>query len=138
MDHISHVSKMEDLLLPFFTNRQINVVYYTGLLIFRAVADPRNSQKNAKYREIRQKYFQIHVGKTYLILILAIRPVLFTPNVQIYLETSSLQRVNNVPKLPGVLDERCEKLGTNHNVNSFSIRSFLERTVVERGNDYPC
>ena len=52
---------------------------------------PRNSPKNAKYREIRQKYFQIHVGKTYLILILAIRPVLFTPNVQIYLETSSLQ-----------------------------------------------
>ena len=64
---------------------------------------PRNSQKNTKYREIRQKYFQIHVGKTYLILILAIRPVLFTPNVQIYLETSSLQRVNNVSKLPGVL-----------------------------------
>ena len=55
----------------------------TGLLIFRAVADPRNSQKNEKYREIHQKYGQIHVGKTYLILILAIRPVLFTPNVQI-------------------------------------------------------
>ena len=36
------------------------------------------------------------------------------------------------------LDERCEKLGTNHNVNSFSIRSFLKRTVVERANDYPC
>ena len=36
------------------------------------------------------------------------------------------------------LDERCEKLGTNHNVNSFSIRSFLEQTVVERANDYPC
>ena len=88
MDHISHVSKMEDLLLPFFTNRQINVVYYTGLLIFRAVADPRNSQKNAKYREIRQKYFQIHVGKTYLILILAIRPVLFTPIVQFVTATS--------------------------------------------------
>ena len=35
------------------------------------------------------------------------------------------------------LDERCEKLGTNHNVNSFNIRSFLERTVVERANDYP-
>ena len=64
---------------------------------------PRNSPKNAKYREIRKKYFQIHVGKTYLILILAIRPFLFTPNVQIYLETSSLQRVNNVPKLTGVL-----------------------------------
>ena len=35
------------------------------------------------FREIRQKYFQIHVGKTYLILALAIRPVLFTPDVQI-------------------------------------------------------
>ena len=36
------------------------------------------------------------------------------------------------------LDERCEKQGTNHNVNVFSIRSFLERTVMERANDYPC
>ena len=33
---------------------------------------PRNSPQNAKYGEIRQKYSQIHVGKTYLILILAI------------------------------------------------------------------
>ena len=64
---------------------------------------PRNSLKNAKYRELCKKYFQIHVGKTYLLRILAIRPFLFTPNVQIYLETSSLQRVNNVLKLPGVL-----------------------------------
>ena len=64
---------------------------------------PRNPPKNAKYRKVCKKYFQIHVGKTYLILILAIRPFLFTPNVQIYLETSSLQRVNNVPKLTGVL-----------------------------------
>ena len=44
---------------------------------------PRNSPKNEKYREIRQKYFEIHVSKTYLMLILAIRPVLFTPYVQI-------------------------------------------------------
>ena len=29
---------------------------------FREIS--RNSQKNAKYHEIRQKYFQIHVGKT--------------------------------------------------------------------------
>ena len=28
--------------------------------------------------------------------------------------------------LEAFLDECCEKLGTNHNVNSFSIRSFLE------------
>ena len=86
----------------------------SGLLIFRAVADPQNPAKfpkNAKYLEIRQKYFQIHVGKTYLILILAIRPVLFTPNVQIYLETSSLQRVNNIPKLPGVFRWTLQKTG---------------------------
>ena len=81
----------------------VQIIIITGLLIFRAVTDSRNSQKNTKYREIHQKYFQIHVGKTYLILILAIRPVLFTPNVQIYLETSLLQRVNNVSKLRGVL-----------------------------------
>ena len=86
--------------------------------------DPRNSgisaksreipPKNVKYREIRQKYFQIHVGKTYLILILAIRPVLFAPNVQIYLETSSLQRVNNVPKLPAKFDFSVAKIPQNH------------------------
>ena len=32
------------------------------------------------------RYYQIHVGTTYLILILAIGPVLFTSNVQIYLQ----------------------------------------------------
>ena len=77
--------------------------------LFREI--PQNSQRNAKYHEIRQKYFQIHVGKTYVILILAIRPVLFTSNVQIYLETSSLQRVNNVPELPGVLRLMLRKTG---------------------------
>ena len=85
--------------------------YKSGLLIFRAVADPQNSGNSAQSREIRQKYFQIHVGKTYLMLILAIRPVLFTPNVQIYLETSSLQRVNNVPKLQGVRRLMLQKTG---------------------------
>ena len=97
----------------WLNNNMLNKIFwaiYTGLLIFRAVTDPRNSgipaksreipPKNVKNREIRKKYFQIHVGKTYLILILAIISVLFTPNVQIYLETSSMQRVNNVPKLP--------------------------------------
>ena len=81
----------------------------TKFRYFREI--PWNSQKNAKYREIGRKYFQIHVGKTYLILILAIRPVLFTPNVQIYLETSSLQRVNNVPKLPGIFRWTLRKTG---------------------------
>ena len=93
-------------------NRASDISRGRGPAKFRFFREiPRNSQKNTKYREIRQKYFQIHVGKTYLILILAIRPVLFTPNVQIYLETLLLQRVNNVSKLPGVLRWTLRKTG---------------------------
>ena len=44
----------------------------TGLLIFRAGAEPRNSQKHAKYREIQWKSYQIHVCITYLKRISAI------------------------------------------------------------------
>ena len=44
----------------------------TGLLIFRVVAEPRNSQKHEKYREIQQKSYQIHVCTTYLKVISAI------------------------------------------------------------------
>ena len=101
------------ILQPLLTvNRASDISRGRGSAKFRYFREiPRNSQKNAKYHKIRRKYFQIHVGKTYLILILAIRPVLFTPNVQIYLETSSLQRVNNVPKLPGVLRLMLRKTG---------------------------
>ena len=77
--------------------------------LYRA-SDISRSRGPKKYREICQKYFQTHVGKTYLILILAIISVLFTLNVQIYLETSSLQWVNNVPKLPGVFRWNVPKL----------------------------
>ena len=97
---------------------------------------PRNSPKNAKYREIRQKYFQIHIGKTYLILILAIRPQTFySPQTSKFsLKLRHCNEQTTSQNYQAFLDERCEKLGTNHNVNS----SFLERTVVERANDYPC
>ena len=39
-----------------------NLHVLAGLLIFRAVADPWNSGISAKSREIRQKYFQIHIN----------------------------------------------------------------------------
>ena len=62
-----------------------NAVVYSGLLKFQAVAEPQNSgisaksreidQKHAKYREIRLKFYQIHVGTTFLKLILAIGAV---------------------------------------------------------------
>ena len=67
---------------------------------------PRNPTKFPKKREIPRnppEIFPNTCRQNILILILAIRPVLFPPNVQIFLETSSLQRVNNVPKLLGVL-----------------------------------
>ena len=32
----------------------------------------------------------------------------------------------------------CKKLGTSHDVKDFAIGSFLERIVVERGNDDLC
>ena len=70
------------LLLPLIIthpNRASDISRGRGPAKFRYFREiPRNFQKYMKYREIRQKYFQIHVGKTYLILILAIRPVLFT------------------------------------------------------------
>ena len=84
------------------------------------------SRKVLQYSPKYAKYYQIHVGTTYLILILAIGPVLFTSNIQIYLETLSLQWANNVPKLPG-LHYDVKKLGTSHGV-----------IIVVRANNYLC
>ena len=48
-------------------NRASDISRGRGPAKFRYFREiPRNSQKNTKYREIRQKYFQIHVGKTYV------------------------------------------------------------------------
>ena len=55
---------------------------------------------------------------------------------QTCLETSSLKRANNVPKLPGEI--MLEKLGTSHDVKGFGIGLFLEHMVVERANDDLC
>ena len=113
----------------------------TGLLIFRAVAEARNSGKSAKSREIHkntkipQNSEEIlsntrlyNIFETYF----SYRGYLLAVNLQIYLWASPLKRANNVPKLPGV------ELGTNHDVKGFAIGSFLERIVVERVNDDLC
>ena len=62
-------------------------------MIFSAVVEPRNSGKSAKSCEI-----QVHVDthfKTYF----GYRGCLIAVNLQIYLEISSPQQANNVPKL---------------------------------------
>ena len=63
---------------------------------------PQNSQKYAKYREIWKKSYQILVSTAFFKLISAIGAYLLAVNLQIYLETLSLKRANNVPKLPHV------------------------------------
>ena len=69
-----------------------------------------------------------HIFETYF----SYRGYLLALYLQIYLETSSLKRANNVPNLPGV------KLGTSHDLKGFAIGLFLERIVVERANDDLC
>ena len=81
---------------------------FTGLLIFRAVAEPRNSGKSAKFTKTRKillnsveivsntcLYSNFETCLSYWRYLLAV-------NSQIYVKPSSLKRGNNVPKLPGV------------------------------------
>ena len=69
-----------------------------------------------------------HIFETYF----SYRGYLLAVYLQIYVETSSLKRANNVPNLP------CVKLGTSHDLKGFAIGLFLERIVVERANDDLC
>ena len=64
----------------------------TGLPIFRAGAEPRNSV------EILSNTCLHNIFETYL----SYWGYLLAVNLQIYLDTSSLKRANNVTKLPGV------------------------------------
>ena len=79
MTYVTTSSMMFDVsnnLFLQFPSRLCQLVLGTGLLIFRAVADPRNSgisaksreisKKTAKYREIRQKYFQIYMSAKHI------------------------------------------------------------------------
>ena len=58
--------------------------------------------------------------------------VFFAINLQIYLETSSLQW-ENVPKLPGVLRWLLQKTGNwpVHDIKSFAIGTFLNSLLVK-------
>ena len=80
----------------------------TGLLIFRTIAEPRNSGKSAKFTktqkmprnsvEILSNTCLYNIFETYF----SYRGYLIAVNLQIYLRTSSLKRANNVPRLPRV------------------------------------
>ena len=87
------------------------LLQYTGLLIFLAVAEPRiqvnrrNPAIFTKTQKIPQNSVEIlsntclyHIFETYF----SYRSYLLVVNLQIYLGTSSLKRANNLPKPPGV------------------------------------
>ena len=78
-------------------------------LIFRGVAEPRNSGKSMKSHDIHKNMKNTVKFSRNLIKYMSIfetyfsdRGYLLAVNLQIYLGTSSLKRANNVPKLPGV------------------------------------
>jgi len=91
-----------------------NIVISTGLLIFCAVAELRISRKSAKSREILRNSLEIlpntcrhNMFESYL----GCWGCLLAVNLLNYLETLSLQRVNNIPKLPGVVRLMLQKTG---------------------------
>ena len=81
-----------------------------GAAKFRDIREiPRNP---AKYSEICLKFYQTrryNIFETYL----GFWSCLLAVNVQIYLESSSLPRGKNIPKLPGVLRLMLRKPGHN-------------------------
>ena len=114
--------------------------YFAQLRSREIQVNPRNPVKFTKTRKILQNWVKIlsnrclyNIFETYF----SYCGFLLAVNLQIYLETSSLKRANNVPKLPRV-DYVAKNLGTSHDVKSFAIGSFLEHIVVERANDNLC
>jgi len=91
-----------------------NIVISTGLLIFCAVAELQISRKSAKSREILRNSLEIlpntcrhNMFESYL----GCWGCLLAVNLLNCLETLSLQRVNNIPKLPGVVRLMLQKTG---------------------------
>ena len=80
-------------------------VFFPGLLIFHAVAEPRNPAKLTKTRKIPRNLVEI-LSNTHMYKIcetyFSYWGYLLAVNLQIYLRTSSLKRANNIPKLSGV------------------------------------
>ena len=111
-----------------------------GLLMFCAVAEPRNSGKSAKSREInRNTQNTAKFGRSLIKYI----------SVQQFWNLSQLLGVFTCRKLANLCQNFvtetckqrsettrrrlcCKKLGTSHDVKGFAIGSFLERIVVDK------
>ena len=112
--------------------RQINVqksllhmqscfLLITELLIIRAVAEPRNSGKSAKFTKTRK------ISWNSVEILLAVNLQNLCQN---FVTEMGNQRSETTKRRLC-----CKKLGTSHDVKGFATGSFLERIVVERAND---
>ena len=105
---------LKNIFLMYSPGLKLTITFLslTGLLIFRAVAEPWNSGISAKSREIHKnikntakfgrnliEYMSVqHIWNLFQLYGLFI---LLAVNLQIYLGTSWLKHANNIPKLPG-------------------------------------
>ena len=116
---------------PRRIDRASDISHGCGPAKFRFFREiPRNSQKTqntAKSARNISKYMSAkHIS--YLSWLL---DLFYSPQTSKFiLKLRHCNEQTTSQNYQAFLDERCEKLGTNHNLNSFSIRSFFERTVV--------
>ena len=117
-----------------------------GLLIFRAVAEPRNSGKSAKSGEIHKNTQNTAKFGRNLIKYMSVQQFW---NLSQLLGVFTCRKLANLcqnfvtetwKQCPETTRRRlcCEKLGTSHDVKVFAVGSFLEHIVVERANDVLC
>ena len=116
----------------------------SGLLIFSAVAEPRNSGKSAKSHEIHKNMQNAAKFARNFIKYMPIQHIL-SRSLGVFnsrkLANLSCNFITTTGKQRSETTRRklcCEKLGTSHDVQSFAIGSFLERFVVKIANDYLC
>ena len=128
--------------MPIYSNRASEISRGRGAAKFRYIREiPRNPAKLTKTREIPRNSLEIlpntcryNIFETYL----GYWSCLLAVNLQIYLEISSLPRVNFVPKLPGVLRLMLRKPGDWPQCKKLCHWCISGAFVVEIANDDLC
>ena len=120
-------------------------ILYSGLLIFRAVADLRNSGFSAKSREIHKKTWNTtksarsiskYMSAKHISYLSWLLDLFYSPQTSKFILKLRHCNEQTSQNYQAFLDKRCEKLGTNHNLDSFSIRSFSGELLFKKAN-YP-
>ena len=135
---MNNCERQTDVKVKVFSS--LGDILYSGLLIFRAVTDPRNSGFSAKSREIHKKTrntaksarsISKYMSVKHISYLSWLLDLFYSPQTSKFiLKLRHCNEQTTSQNYQAFLDKRCEKLGTNHNLNSFSIHSFFGRTVV--------